>query len=333
MQLKKLTLALAVGAVSLSAQADLVQIWSFQDDSIDFILRETPTGLSLVTGGSVQPGDIFVSVFEMPTASALPYPLGSGPGSSLIPPGQELTGVSVVQLVTSNPASTSPWIFQPYTGGMNAVLALMGTGAPTVVGGNAGGGAVAAMWLNGTTNGDTPGTADRNLILDASHPTYGPTTNCTNLTDCLREASWGQLFQVDGFWGDNPSDRYDPDNFWVASPFPFGGTNPDYDTVKSGASSTNFASFQAGLSNLYNIVEPVFWQNIITGTLCAGGYTGGDGCVQMRVSGTILGGAGLNNGAVARDDIDASKLVPEPATLGLLGLGLLGLGLLRRRQA
>lgn len=335
MKLKKLAAVLGLGLVSAAAQAGYIQAWDFQDDSIEFILREkTGGGFDIVTSGPVLKGDIFVAVFEMQSASANP------PGVSLIPPGKELTGVSVIQLATDDPSANPIWTFLPYTGGMNAILSLVGH--PGVIGGNAGGGAVAAMWLNSgtpTNTGNTnPAINDRDLVLDAGHSTYGDTTNCTSFMDCLTEASLGNLFQVDGLWGVDDTQLKDPDNRWRAiamiDEFPPGGI--DYGTVKSGAKTTQFASFSARLSNLWNTVEPVLFQESVSGVHCPGAtHADADGCVQVRVTGQILGGAGLVNGAVGRNDIDARKLVqvPEPATLGLLGLGLLGLGLFRRRQA
>jgi hypothetical protein len=330
MKLKRLAAVIGLGLLGASATAQAYQAWDFQDDSIEFILRENPAGgFTTVTGGPAQKGDIFVAIFEFTTASATP------PGVSLIPPGKELTGVSVIQLDTDNPLTTPFWSFKPYTGGMNSILSLIGSSAPSVVGGNAGGGAVAAMWLNDANPANhAPSFAgDRNLRLDAADPVYGNTTNCTSLVDCLQQASLGTLFQVDGLWGVDQADRNDPDNFWKGTILLAGGGN--YSTVKSGAKNTQFVSVAAGLSNLYNVVTPVLLQDIISGEPTGCGPLGAlDNCVQATLTGQILGGAGLVNGAVGRNDIDGRKLVavPEPATLGLLGLGLLGLGLLRRRQ-
>ncbi len=330
MKLKQLAAIIGLGLMGATATATAQEasLWSFQDDSIDFILRENGSGgFDVITGGAVQQGDIFIGIFEMPTASAVP------PGRSLIPDGKELTGVSVVQLVTADPMVNFWWEFQPYTGGMNSILALAGHSG--VVGGGVGGGAVAAMWLNNSPaglSGKDPNVTDRNLVFDAADPNY-PNSNCTSLADCLEEASLGSLFQVDGLWGDNPGDRWDPDNRWIALAGSVDFPPPvSYDNVKNGAATTRFGSFSASLSNLFNVTQPVLFQDRGTGALCPGATLGdADNCVQVKVSGDILGGTGLENGAIARDDIDAQKYVPEPATLGLLGLGLLGLGLMRRR--
>jgi hypothetical protein len=345
MKSKQLAAALGIGLLGTTAAAfaDNYSVWRFQDDSIDFIVRwdQQAQQYQQVTSGAVQLGDIFVGIFEMPSASA--FLNGQNPGASLIPAGQELTGVSAVQLAAtstggdpSNPGS-GDWYFAPVTGGMNSIMALAGVNAPTVNGGNAGGGAVAAMWLNNRGANDPNVAGDRNMILDAADPTYGSTTNCTSLADCLDQASLGTLFQVDGLWGDDVTDRNDPNNFWLSEPSGLFGAGPiTYDTVHGAAANTRAGTFTAALSNLYNVDEPVFWHHLFTENLCGvngnPGYVN-DGCVQVTITGDILGGTGLQNGAVARDDIDAHKLVvPEPATLGLLGLGLLGLGLSRRRK-
>ncbi len=333
MKLKRLAAIIGLGLMGAAATAQATPVWRFQDDSIDFILRtNTSGGYDLVESGNVLQGDIFIGVFEMPSAVAIP-------GGSLIPDGKELTGVSAVQLVgtetggaPSNPASGT-WIFAPVAGGLNSILALAGhTG---VVGGNAGGGAVAAMWLNNSPAGlagKAPSVTDRNLVFNAADADY-PNTNCTSLVDCLKEASLGDLFQVDGFWGVNTSERNDPDNYWLSDPSDLFGSGPiTYDAVKQGAETDRYGTFLAGLSNLWNKVEPVGFEKIVGTTECVGATYAADGCVQVKITGDILGGDGLENGAVARDDIDARKRVPEPATLGLLGLGMLGLGLMRRRM-
>lgn len=313
MNIKKLISILGLCAsLSLAAAPaySATQDWRFQDDDIDFLLD---SDLNLIEPGSghiISEGDILVAVFEIASFTI--------DGQNAIPAGQELTGISAIQLVDKG----GVWVFEPVTGGLDAVVdSILGAGSAATIfadnGGTAGDGSMVAMFLNSTSGAG----GDRDLNLDWA---LDPATNCTSLADCVEQASLGSLLQIDGFLGD-------PDEFWQALVFPGGDS---IDDVHALAGTSNVAIVNFGLSNIYNTVTPVLFQDV-GGDICAGAALGdADGCVQVRGNANILGGQGLDNGAFAHSDLDAGKFtaVPEPSLIALLGFGLLGFGMSSRRK-
>jgi len=306
MKARKLASMAAMGlGLSMTAAVAQAALWTFQDDDVDAVFR--PVGGQLgapLQSGTLSVGDVFVSVLEIPTFAIN--------GVAAIPAGQEMTGVAAIQVVSIIGAGAgAQYIFAPYSGGLNQVLALGGHGP--IANGGAGQGAMIALWLNGAPGAGT----DRNLVLDAA--LLGGATNCTSVADCIDQASRGSLFQVDGFTGD-------VDNFWTATQISAGGG--DIGTVLATPNTTLIAGFNFGLGTFFNAGGPV-------GFLCGPpDATPGDECVQFLGSGTIVGGAGLSNGFIAHSDFDAQKnVIPEPGILALLGAALLGFGARRKRNA
>jgi hypothetical protein len=297
-------------SVALAGGVAQGAVLSFEDDDVDFILR-APGGVlnpTPVTSGPLLTGDIFVSVFEIPVFTMN--------GANAIPTGQELTGVAAVQLQnTPTGVPGSPLNFQPVSIGLNAILALGTDPDPMVVNGGAGGGSTIAMWFNGTvgTGGDI------NLELNRS---VNAATNCPNLAFCIEQASLGQLVQVDGFGAAN--------NFWTATTILAGGN--DIGVVLGTNNNALVAGFNAAQTSFFSLFGPVGGIDFTTGLPCATPGTGT--CVQFSLSGTITGGQGLSNGAIAHSDFDGQKLtlVPEPGVLTLLGAALLAFGFARRER-
>jgi hypothetical protein len=299
--------------LSMVTAATQAALFSFEDDDVEAILRPSataPGGFSVVTSGALTVGDIFVSALEIPV-----FTIGAVPS---IPAGMELTGVAAIQLtaIIGDGGIGTQYIFAPYTGGLNSVLAFGGGAATVGAPGAAGGGAVLGMWLNGAPGAGT----DRDLDLNRA---TNPATNCTSVADCIDQASRGDLFQVDGF--------NDPDNFWAATQLLAGGGN--IGTVAGTANTVIVAAFNFGLGTFFNAWGPVGYQFIATGAPCGDPGPIADGCVQLSGSGTVTGGAGLSNGFIAHSDFDATKRVPEPGILALLGAALLGFAVRRKRTA
>jgi hypothetical protein len=323
---KKLASAAAVSlALSLAAGAGQAAVWDFEDDDVEAIFtRNTAGDLTLKTSGSLAVGDVFVAAFELPVFNINLV--------NAIPAGMELTGVAAIEIVNIIPSGVPGGIgtvyqFRESSGGLNEVLGLASGGGVSVgAAGDAGGGAVIAMFLNGTSG------AGGDIDLDLNR-TSAPGTNCTNVAGCLDQASRGSLFQVDGFIIDGEGAQLDTDEFWQAVQVAAGGD--DIGTVLGLNNALPVAQFAFALGNFFNAGGDVQYQFIATGLPCGDpGPVSGDGCAQLVGSGTVTGGSGLGTtGFIAHSDFDAVKLVPEPGVLALLGAALLGFGARRKRVA
>ncbi|MCP3869300.1 MAG: PEP-CTERM sorting domain-containing protein [Gammaproteobacteria bacterium] len=338
MNFKKLAIGASMAAlgVGLSISAQAAVIMAFEDDDIDFVLKPVaapanPDDRDFLIGaqwyrnvvsGPLAVGDVHVAVFEID-----PHTIG---GANAISTGRELTGVAVTELVHAADGAGGPntlgsvYTFAPFSGGMNAILAIGDQADPIVDQGGAGEGAMIGMWMNGA-----PGPApDRDLDINRA---TNPATNCTSLADCIGQASLGSLYQVDGFTDENGV--VDPDNFWRGvQTAPAGG---DYGAILAAGSVIPVAQIAGALSTVSNAAGRVIYQDIVTQAPCA--FPAGqfaDGCAHATFSGTITGGAPMINGAFGHSDLDGVKLIPEPGTLALFSIGLLGLGgFARRRRA
>jgi hypothetical protein len=282
-------------------------LWSFEDDDVDAILRANGAGgYDILTSGTLSVGDVFWSVFEVPV-----FTIG---GSNGIPAGLELTGVAAVQLTSVIPSPAPGGIGTVYNFGVftgfNSVLTSYGyAGAPLPAG------TAIAMFFNGAPG--APGDID----LDVNR-TSNPATNCPTVAYCSYQATLGTALQQDGF-------GLDLDEFWYSVQSAPGGG--DIGTVLGTNNALSVATANFGLSNFFNAGGPVEFIDIASGLPCGNpGYIA-DGCVQLTGKVEVTGGQGLSNDFIAHSDFDGQKyVVPEPATLSLLGLGLLGLGMVRK---
>ena len=296
-----------MGLALASGTAMAQDLHSFEDDDLDFLLRNGDYINPLIDNTPFQVGDVLFSVFEIPT-----YTVN---GVNAIPAGQELTGVAAVQIQQIIGNGTNPGdqlIFG--AADLDGILAANGFG-----GGALGNGAAIAMWFNGAPGG--AGDIDLKIGKADGAPTGNP--NCTGIADCINQATQGNLFQVDGFLGD-------PDEFWTSTlVVPGGGTTA---TVLDVGNSTVVAAFNAAISNIFHAGAAVGLTDL-NGVFCGENV---DIVIQAATTWGIPGSItnpGPFHGAFAHSDFDIQKYtVPEPSVMMLLSVGLLGFGAAARRQ-
>jgi hypothetical protein len=145
--------------------------------------------------------------------------------------------------------------------------------------------------------------------------------SCASIAACEAAATDGSKWAVAGF--------ADLDDEWVSY-----NSVLNWGAVTVTGPTTKVAAVNYALSILENNTGYTLKEQDIGLVECLTLFTcAGDGKTGLVGSGDVLGGQGLANGYGARSDIDARlSVVPEPASIALLGLGLAGLGFSSRRR-
>jgi hypothetical protein len=313
--MKTLSITLASAALALAVAPASAVILSLEDDDLDFHLRYDAVNDELVAASDTQilPGDVLLGVVEFPSTNI--------PG--LVTDDRELTGITVFER-TDDGQNPIAFEFSPYSRGMNAVLAQFAPGISVGTPGDAGEGALIAMWLDNSPDLD---------IASSLVPTPGG-FSCSTLAECVVQATDGTLFEVDGFTGDLVGGIRQPafNEYWTALSVT---ANPQ--VILNGSTATTYGFFNAAMSVLDPAASGATGAPILTNL-------NGDG-VAVLLTGSLLGGGPVSSwgntaqratlvadGFTATSDATLNKEIPAPATLALLGAGLLGFQASRRRH-